>query len=111
MSASTKSAPRAEIPFLVEILDSHIAYFRLESALDTLAQFDAALASFSDKEIDAVILDLGTPRWRRLRDGGRICAPVLSEGEAALLDSEAKRNRKGFLLQTRILPFKALSCF
>jgi hypothetical protein len=59
VSASTKSAPRAEIPFLVEILDSHIAYFRLGALTkDTLAQFDAALSSFSDKEIDAVILDL-----------------------------------------------------
>ena len=66
VSASTKSAPRAEIPFLVEILDSHIAYFRLGTLTkDTLAQFDAALASFSDKEIDAVILDL-----RGLPDGG-----------------------------------------
>ncbi|MGB9276796.1 MAG: S41 family peptidase [Terrimicrobiaceae bacterium] len=66
VSASTKSAPRAEIPFLVEILDSHIAYFRLGALTkDTLAQFDAALASFSDKEIDAVILDL-----RGLPDGG-----------------------------------------
>ena len=66
VSASTKSAPRAEVPFLVEILDSHIAYFRLGALTkDTLAQFDAALASFSDKEIDAVILDL-----RGLPDGG-----------------------------------------
>ena len=66
VSASTKSAPRTEIPFLVEILDSHIAYFRLGALTkDTLAQFDAALASFSDKEIDAVILDL-----RGLPDGG-----------------------------------------
>ncbi|HET9523848.1 MAG TPA: S41 family peptidase [Terrimicrobiaceae bacterium] len=66
VSASTKSAPHTEIPFLVEILDSHIAYFRLGALTkDTLAQFDAALASFSDKDIDAVILDL-----RGLPDGG-----------------------------------------
>ncbi len=66
VSASTKSAPHTEIQFLVEILDSHIAYFRLGALTkDTLAQFDAALASFSDKDIDAVILDL-----RGLPDGG-----------------------------------------
>jgi Peptidase family S41 len=66
VSASTKSAPHTEIPFLVEILDSHIAYFRLGALTkDTLAQFDAALASFSDKDIDAVILDV-----RGLPDGG-----------------------------------------
>ena len=59
VSTSTKSSPIAQTPFLVEILDSHIAYFRLGALTnDTLAQFDAALASFSGKEIDAVILDV-----------------------------------------------------
>ena len=59
VSASTKSSPRPQTPFLAEILDSHIAYFRLGALTkDTLAQFDAALASFAQKEIDAVILDL-----------------------------------------------------
>jgi len=66
VSASTKSSPRPETPFLAEILDSHIAYFRLGALTkDTLAQFDAALAGFAEKEIDAVILDL-----RGLLDGG-----------------------------------------
>jgi hypothetical protein len=59
VSASSKASPGPQIPFLVEILDAHIAYFRLGALTkDTLAQFDAALASFSEKEIDAVILDL-----------------------------------------------------
>jgi hypothetical protein len=59
VSASSKASPGPQIPFLVEILDSHIAYFRLGALTkDTLAQFDAALASFSEKEIDAVIFDL-----------------------------------------------------
>lgn len=59
VSASTKASPRPQTPFLAEILDSHIAYFRLGALTkDTLAQFDAALASFAQKEIDAVILDL-----------------------------------------------------
>jgi hypothetical protein len=66
VSASTKSSPRPLTPFLAEILDSHIAYFRLGALTkDTLAQFDAALASFAQKEIDAVILDL-----RGLLDAG-----------------------------------------
>ena len=66
VSASTKSSPRTPTPFLAEILDSHIAYFRLGALTkDTLAQFDAALASSPQKEIDAVILDL-----RGLSDGG-----------------------------------------
>ena len=66
VSASTKSSPRTQTPFLAEILDSHIAYFRLGALTkDTLAQFDAALASSPQKEIDAVILDL-----RGLSDGG-----------------------------------------
>jgi hypothetical protein len=59
VSASTKSSPPPQVPFLVEILDSRIAYFRLGALTkDTLAQFDAAFASFSGKEIDAVILDV-----------------------------------------------------
>ena len=59
VSASTKSSPRSETPFLAEILDSHSAYVRPGALTkDTLAQFDAALASFSQKQIDAVILDL-----------------------------------------------------
>ena len=66
VSASTKSSPSPQTPFLAEILDSHIAYFRLGALTkDTLAQFDAALASFAQKEIDAVILDL-----RGLLDAG-----------------------------------------
>jgi hypothetical protein len=59
VSTSTKPSPSPQMPFLVEILDSHIAYFRPGALTqDTLAQFDAALASFSGKEIDAVILDV-----------------------------------------------------
>lgn len=59
VSASTKSSPRPQTPFLAEILDSHSAYVRPGALTkDTLAQFDAALASFSQKQIDAVILDL-----------------------------------------------------
>jgi Peptidase family S41 len=59
VSASTKSSPRPQTPFLAEILDSHIAYVRLGALTkDSLAQLDAALVSFPEKQIDAVILDL-----------------------------------------------------
>lgn len=46
-------------PFLAEILDSRIGYVR-PGKLDggTLAQFDAALASFLSKDVTALILDL-----------------------------------------------------
>jgi hypothetical protein len=65
VSAAAKSSPRPQIPFLAEILDSHIAYVRLGALTkDTLAQFDAALAGFPPEQIDAVILDL-----RGLSDG------------------------------------------
>jgi C-terminal processing protease CtpA/Prc len=59
ISTAAKSSPRPQIPFLAEILDSHIAYMR-PGALnkDTLAQFDAAMAGFPQGQIDAVILDL-----------------------------------------------------
>jgi C-terminal processing protease CtpA/Prc len=65
VGASTKSVPRTPIPFLAEILDSHIAYMRVGALnKDTLAQFDAALAGFPQAQIDAVVLDL-----RGLSDG------------------------------------------
>ncbi|HEY5704000.1 MAG TPA: S41 family peptidase [Terrimicrobiaceae bacterium] len=65
VSASSKSLSRPQTPFLAEILDSHIAYVRLGAlTTDTLAQFDAALTS-SQKQIDAVIVDL-----RGLSDNG-----------------------------------------
>lgn len=63
MEESQKAAPEEETPFLAEILDAHIGYLRL-GALNksSLAQFDAALKNFSEKKIDAVILDLrGVP--------------------------------------------------
>jgi Peptidase family S41 len=64
--ASAKASPRPPSPFLAEILDSHIAYIRPGAlSADTLAQFDAALAGFSQKEVDAVIFDL-----RGVADGG-----------------------------------------
>ena len=59
VGASAKASPRPQSPFLAEILDSHIAYVRPGAlSTDSLAQFDAALAGFSQKDIDAVILDL-----------------------------------------------------
>ena len=59
VSASAKSTPAAAVPFLAEILDSHIAYMRPGALTkDALAQFDAALAGFPRGQIDAVVLDL-----------------------------------------------------
>jgi len=58
VSSTAKTAP-VEIPFLAEILDDHIGYFRL-GALNKgdLSQLDASLAGFKEKKVDAVILDL-----------------------------------------------------
>ncbi len=58
-----KAETEAATPFLAEILDAHIGYLRLgELTKSSLAQFDASLKSFSEKKIDAVILDLrGVP--------------------------------------------------
>ncbi len=59
VSTSAKTTPAPPIPFLAEILDSHIAYMRPGALTkDTLAQFDAALAGFPHGQIDAVVLDL-----------------------------------------------------
>lgn len=63
VTGNVKKAVAAESPFLAEILDAHIGYLR-PGALNqnSLAQLDAALADFSGKTIDAVILDLrGVP--------------------------------------------------
>lgn len=63
IETSKKLPPAAPVPFLAEILDSHISYLRPGSLTkDTLAQVDATLSGFADKKIDAVILDLrGVP--------------------------------------------------
>ncbi len=60
---SQKTAAAPETPFLAEILDAHIGYLRVGALTkSSLAQLDSALASFSEKKIDAVILDLrGVP--------------------------------------------------
>ncbi|MGH8047349.1 MAG: S41 family peptidase, partial [Chthoniobacterales bacterium] len=49
--------------FLAEILDARIGYIRLGAlSKDALAQMDTALASFKDKKLQSVILDLrGAP--------------------------------------------------
>lgn len=47
------------IPFLAEILDSHIGYVRLGSLEpNVLPQLDATLSSFSKDTVDSLILDL-----------------------------------------------------
>ena len=55
-----KAKPRPEpVPFLAEILDDRAGYLRpgkLDAA--TLSQLDVSLASFSEKKLPAVILDL-----------------------------------------------------
>ena len=55
-----KAKPRSEpAPFLAEILDDHAGYLRpgkLDAA--ALSQLDVSLASFSEKKLPAVILDL-----------------------------------------------------
>lgn len=65
-AAIVSSSPRAATegpPFLAEILDGHIGYLRLGSlGKDALAQTDAALRGFAEKQVDALILDLrGVP--------------------------------------------------
>lgn len=54
-----KGSQKSETPFLAEILDDHIGYFRI-GALNKgdLSQLDSSLTAFKDKKIDAVILDL-----------------------------------------------------
>ena len=58
---TTGSAPAETkpVPFLAEILDGRAGYLRLGSLdASTLAQLDTALASFTEKSLPAVILDL-----------------------------------------------------
>jgi hypothetical protein len=61
--AAAKQTPAAPV-FLAEILDSRIGYVRPGALTrEALTQFDAALASFQAKPLQAVILDLrGEPR-------------------------------------------------
>lgn len=59
VSSEKVSADIKPVPFLAEILDDRAGYLRpgnLDPA--TLAQLDTALASFSEKKLPAVILDL-----------------------------------------------------
>lgn len=58
---STENVPAETkpVPFLAEILDDRAGYLRLGSLdASTLAQLDTSLASFSEKSLPAVILDL-----------------------------------------------------
>lgn len=58
---STEKVPSETkpVPFLAEILDDRAGYLRLGNLdASTLAQLDTALASFSEKKLPAVILDL-----------------------------------------------------
>ncbi|MEI6033344.1 MAG: S41 family peptidase [Verrucomicrobiae bacterium] len=59
VSSENPSSPPEPIPFLAEILDGRAGYLRpgnLDAA--ALAQVDSSLASFSQKKLPAVILDL-----------------------------------------------------
>lgn len=59
VSGTAVEAEQPDVPFLAEILDGRAGYIRpgkLDAA--TLSQLDVALASFSDKSLPAVILDL-----------------------------------------------------
>lgn len=57
---TAQRAPEPEgIPFLAEILDSHIGYLRLGSLEpNVVPQLDAALSSFGMNPVDSLILDL-----------------------------------------------------
>jgi Periplasmic protease len=63
VSADHQAQAAEGVPFLAEILDSHIAYLRVGALTkNNLAQLDAALTGYADRKIDAVILDLrGVP--------------------------------------------------
>jgi len=58
-TAAVPAKPVEPLPFLAEILDDRAGYIR-PGALDAanLSQLDASLASFSQKKIPAIILDL-----------------------------------------------------
>lgn len=59
VSAAHQAKPGQGVPFLAEILDSHIAYLRVgELTRNNLSQLDAALTGSADRKIDAVVLDL-----------------------------------------------------
>jgi len=59
LDARSETGNPAEYPFLAEILDSHIGYVRPGSITPaSLAQFDATLADFPTKGVNALILDL-----------------------------------------------------
>lgn len=66
VETAKKQPPATPVPFLAEILDAHISYLRVGALTkDNLAQMDATLSGFSDKKIDAVVLDL-----RGMPEGG-----------------------------------------
>ena len=59
VTAGSAKTPPVPVPFLAEILDDRAGYIRpgkLDAA--TLSQFDVSLASFAEKHLPAVILDL-----------------------------------------------------
>ncbi|TSA31794.1 MAG: hypothetical protein D4R65_10650 [Verrucomicrobiaceae bacterium] len=59
ISIGKAPAETKPVPFLAEILDDRAGYLRLGNLdASTLAQLDTALASFSEKKLPAVILDL-----------------------------------------------------
>jgi len=59
ISTGKVPAETKPVPFLAEILDDRAGYLRLGNLdASTLAQLDTALASFSEKKLPAVILDL-----------------------------------------------------
>lgn len=56
---SPDQAPPPDEPLSAEILDDRVGYIRLGSlTVDRLAEFDATLASFTEKKIRALVLDL-----------------------------------------------------
>ncbi|HWL52667.1 MAG TPA: S41 family peptidase [Chthoniobacteraceae bacterium] len=56
---SPDAAPPPDEPLRAEILDDRVGYIRLGSlSADRLAEFEATLASFTEKKIRAMVLDL-----------------------------------------------------
>lgn len=95
--AESGSGSGEQFPFLAEILDSHTGYVRVGN-IDggTLAQLDAALASFRGKDVTAVVLDLrGVPPSSDFEKAAEFARRFCAKGKVlfTLQNPSAKQER------------------